>query len=149
MPAIRNLFRYRYYQSDTEFYSKIISVSKDTAQEQGRTFNFLACLCSLVFKTVGGLRSGWGCFPLVVRVFQPTCSQNILTGMHRGTRNLATEAQSCTVNSVEQQDSACTRRTQSYWTPSKVQRAGPVVVNRVSHRLVITGQTHSDQAGQD
>ncbi|XP_054039537.1 uncharacterized protein LOC128901507 isoform X1 [Rissa tridactyla] len=25
MPAIRNLFRYRYYQSDTEFYSKIIS----------------------------------------------------------------------------------------------------------------------------
>ncbi|XP_074433570.1 uncharacterized protein LOC141739700 isoform X2 [Larus michahellis] len=25
MPAIRNLFRYHYYQSDTEFYSKIIS----------------------------------------------------------------------------------------------------------------------------
>lgn len=152
MQEIRNIFKCSYYQNHSEFYSKIIMVSKDTAQEQGRWFNFLACLCSLVFKKTGGLPSAWGCFPLVVRVFQPIYSRNILTGMHRGTCNLIREIETCTRSSGEPEDrqgSALTNKGTVLPDPSKVQRAGPVVVIRVCHRLVITRQTHSDQAGQD
>lgn len=101
---------------------------------------------------MGGLLSAWGCFPLVVRVFQPIYSQNILTGVHRGTCNLIREIQSCTGSSGEQQDrqgSVLTNKGKVLLHPSKVQKAGPVVVMGVSHRLVFTRQTHSDQAGQD
>lgn len=63
---------------------------------------------------------------------------NILTGIHRDTCKLIREVQSCTRSSGGQWE-----------RQGKVQRAGPVVVIRVSHRPVITKQTHSDQAGQD
>lgn len=50
MHDIRNILRHSYYKNQLEFYSKIVTVSKDTDREQGQWFNFIGCLCSLVFK---------------------------------------------------------------------------------------------------
>lgn len=152
MEQIRSLLRYSYHQNNSDIFKKIVMVSKDTAQEQGRWFHFLACPCSLVFKKNGRSPFCLGLFSTHGQGLLAHILPNILTGTEKGTCSLVREIQSYTRNKGERQDgqgSALTNKSTVPPDPSKVQRAGPVVVIRVSHRPVITGQTHSDQAGQD
>lgn len=152
MQAIRSVFRYSYYENNSEFYSKIVMVSRDTAQEQGRWFNFMVCLCSLVFKKNRRSLFCLGLFSTCGESLPSHIFPDIPTGTHRGTCNHVRETESCTRSSGEQQDKqGCdhTNKGTVLPNPSMVQRARPMVVIRVSHRPVITRQTHSDQGGPD
>nr|XP_047934804.1 uncharacterized protein LOC125184651 isoform X2 [Anser cygnoides] len=141
MPIVTELLRNAYCQRYSDFNKIITEVSKDTAQKQGQRFSFL------VMSAQFGTKQDRSFFCL--ELFS-TCREGLLArilpyippGMHRDTCNLPKTASGAVRNGRRGRAVPSLTRVQSY----QVSRAGLVMVIRVSHRVAITRQAHSDGA---